>query len=126
MKASEIVPPMLERIGHTASLKLRMLLRKWYENRRNVEAFEHTMLELLSNPATTPDQMVMVSGLYADITKRMHEAAVTVNEHLIGERTPKVEPDPEPEPPCFFCGCTEPTVKPTNGDWPYCPNCKGV
>lgn len=124
MKASEIVPPMLERIGQTAPLKLRMLLKKWYANRRNVETFETTMLELLSNPATTPDQMVMVSGLYADITRRMHEAAVTVNEHLINEHKPKVEP--EPEPPCPFCGCTEPSVKPTNGDWPYCPNCKGV
>jgi hypothetical protein len=117
MKASEVRPAMFNLGG--LPIKKRFLIQRWEKIIKNTKHMEETMLTLMSNPETTPMQMVQVAKLYASVTKQLHEHAIKIDEYLITESKPK-------DSACGFCGSTEPFVVEYEGEYPHCPNCKGV
>jgi hypothetical protein len=46
---------------------------------------EETLLLLMSNPDTTPEQLQQVAEAYANVTKLLHEHAVKVDESIYNE-----------------------------------------
>jgi len=118
MKASEI-KPQGGLHGNYMSFQRKILMRKWNAILENVKHMEETMLTLMSNPETTPEQMVQVAKLYSSMTKTLHEHATKIDENIYNETKPK-------ESTCGFCGSTEPFVVEYEGTYPHCPNCKGV
>lgn len=117
MKASEIRPTMFDLGG--LPIKKRFLIQRWEKIIKNTRHMEETLLKLMANYETTPEQMVQASKLYASVTKQLNDHAIKVNEYLVGESKPK-------ESACGFCGSTEPFVVEYEGSYPHCPNCKGV
>lgn len=73
MKASDIDPTSW-RFGDNKP-KTNMLMRKWDGIRRNARRMESMLIELMSNPATTPEQLAQASKLYASVTEQMHAHA---------------------------------------------------
>jgi len=80
MKASEIKPAgWLYGVG---KLKTMILMRKWEGIRKNVRKMENTMLELINNPETTQEQLVLASKLYINVTKQLHNHAQMVDDYI--------------------------------------------
>jgi predicted ATP-grasp superfamily ATP-dependent carboligase len=52
---------------------------------------EETLLLLMSNPDTTPEQLKQAAEAYANITKQLHEAAQKTDESIYNEGKPKKE-----------------------------------
>jgi hypothetical protein len=80
MKASE-TKPTAWRFG-MKNPKIFILMRKWEGIRKNVKHMEDTMLKLMSNPETTPEQLSMAAKLYADVTLKLNEAANMIDAYL--------------------------------------------
>jgi hypothetical protein len=80
MKASEVKPSSW-RFG-LSNPKLNILMREWEGIRKNVDSMEDTMLKLMQNPQTTPEQLSMAAKLYADVTLKLNEAANMVDAYL--------------------------------------------
>jgi hypothetical protein len=100
--------------------KTAMLMRKWDGIRRNVRNMENIMLELLSNPATTPDQLAMASKLYKNVTKQLDEHARVVDEFIYHG----IKPKPVVRT-CTFCGSSSEPIE-EGGSYPFCPDCKAT
>lgn len=80
MKASEIKPTgWLYGINKP---KTNMLMRKWEGIRRSTELMENTMLELINNPETTQEQLVLASKLYINVTKQLHNHAQMIDDYI--------------------------------------------
>ena len=62
--------------------KTAMLMRKWDGIRRNTRHMEETLLLLLSNPATTPEQLALAAQLYANVTRQLHDSANTIDDYI--------------------------------------------
>ena len=80
MKASEIKPT-----GWYYGLnkpKTLALMRKWEGIRKSAKLMEETMLELMNNPETTPEQLVMASKLYTNVTKQLHDHATIIDVYI--------------------------------------------
>jgi hypothetical protein len=80
MKASQVKPSSW-RFG-LSNPKINILMRKWENIRKNVDNMEDTMLKLMSNPQTTPEQLSMAAKLYADVTLKLNECAKAVDDYL--------------------------------------------
>ena len=117
MKASEI-KLQSGLYGNHLSFQRKILMRKWGAVLRNAKHMEETLLALMANPETTPEQLSHAAKLYASVTKTLQETANKLDENIYNEGKPKREP-------CIFCGSTEPLVE-NEGAYPYCPSCKGV
>ena len=117
MKVSEIKPAAW-RFG-APSLKLKVLMSRWEDVRKNVSHMEDTLLLLMQNPQTTPEQMAMAAKLYADVAQRLADCAKAIDAYLYQG----TKPEPK-KYACALCGSSETPIE--YGDYPYCPACKGV
>ena len=80
MKASDIDPTSW-RFGDNKP-KTDMLMRKWDGIRRNARRMESMLIELMGNPATTPEQLAQASKLYASVTQQLHAHAKIVDDYI--------------------------------------------
>jgi len=80
MKASEINPNSL--YYGINKPKSRGLERKWEGILKSVKLMENTMLELMNNPETTADQLVIASKLYTNVTKQLHDHAMMIDVYI--------------------------------------------
>ena len=80
MKASEVKPSSW-RFG-LSNPKINILMRGWEGIRKNVDNMEETLLKLMQNPQTTPEQLSMAAKLYADVTLKLNEAANKIDAYL--------------------------------------------
>jgi len=80
MKASEVKPSSW-RFG-LSNPKINILMRGWEGIRKNVDNMEETLLKLMQNPQTTPEQLVMAAKLYADVTLKLNEVANKIDAYL--------------------------------------------
>lgn len=55
------------------------LQRKWNEIIKTARHMEETLLLLMNNPETTPEQLVLASKLYANVTKQLHDHAMMID-----------------------------------------------
>lgn len=93
--------------------KINILMRKWNGIRKNVVHMEDTMLSLMQNPQTTPEQLSMAAKLYADVTLKLYEAANAIDDYLY-QRT---KPEPKRAVHMTSCAATK------TGNEEFC-NCK--
>jgi hypothetical protein len=59
--------------------KTGVLMRKWNDIRKNVRHMEETMLLLMNNPETTPEQLVLASKIYTNVTQQLHDHAMIID-----------------------------------------------
>ena len=97
MKASEVKPSSW-RFG-LSNPKINILMRKWEGVRKNVDNMEDTMLKLMQNPQTTPEQLSMAAKLYADVTLKLSEAANMIDAYLYHG----TKPEPLPTATATYC-----------------------
>ena len=93
--------------------KINILMRRWTGIRKNVENMENTMLLLMQNPQTTPEQMSMAAKLYADVAQRLADSAKAVDDYLYHG----IKPEPKPSVHMLSCGAAK------TGNEEFC-NCK--
>ena len=86
MKASDIDPTSW-RFGSNQS-KNNMLMRKWDGIRRNARRMENMLIELMCNPATTPEQLALASKLYANVTQQLQIHANVIDDYIYHGSTP--------------------------------------
>jgi len=87
MKASEIEP---NSWYHGLSKpKTRMFMRKWESILKNARLMEETLLTLMNNPETTPEQLVIASKLYTNVTKQLHDHATVIDVFIYHEQVAK-------------------------------------
>ena len=79
-KASEIDPKGW--LFGASKPKTAMLLRKWDGIRQNVRRMEGTLLLLMSNPATTPEQLALAAKMYSNMTQQLHDTAETIDDFI--------------------------------------------
>ncbi len=77
MKASEIEPNSW--MFGLNKPKTRMLMRKWGDIRKNVRLMEDSLPLLMNNPETTPEQLVLASKLYTNVTQQLHDHAQMID-----------------------------------------------
>ncbi len=77
MKASEINPNSWY-YGQNKPKTL-ALGRKWKEILKSAKLMEETLLELMNNPETTPEQLVLASKLYTNVTNQLHAHAMMID-----------------------------------------------
>ena len=77
MKASEIEPTSW--YYGLNKPKTRMFMRKWEGILKNVRLMEETLPLLMNNPETTPEQLVIASKLYTNVTKQLHDHAKMID-----------------------------------------------
>jgi len=77
MKASEIEPNSW--YYGLNKPKARALMRKWEGIKRNARRMEELLPLLMNNPETTPEQLVMASKLYTNVTKQLHDHATIID-----------------------------------------------
>jgi len=90
MKASEIEPQAWG-FGNRMTFHRGNLMRTWRNIQRDAKHMEETLLLLMSNPDTTPEQLKQAAEAYANITKQLHEAAQKTDESIYNEGKPKKE-----------------------------------
>jgi hypothetical protein len=78
MKASEINPSSWY-YGGLSKPRTTMLMRKWGNILKSAKLMEETLLELMNNTETTPEQLVMASKLYTNVTKQLHDHATMID-----------------------------------------------
>lgn len=117
MKTSEIKPTAWK--FALSNPKINILMRKWNGTRENVVHMEETLLKLMENPQSTPEQLAMAAKLYTSVTQKLTDCANAIDDYLYHGIKPESPPHQ-----CIFCGSTEPLVE-NEGAWPYCPECKG-
>jgi hypothetical protein len=77
MKASEMKPSSWEfGLRHP---KIHVLMRRWEGIRKNARQMEELLPLLMNNPQTTPEQLVMASKLYTNVTKQLHDHAMMID-----------------------------------------------
>jgi hypothetical protein len=77
MKASEINPnSWYYGMNKPKTLALN---RKWNDIRKSAKLMEDTLLELMNNPETTPEQLSMASKLYTNVTQQLHDHAMMID-----------------------------------------------
>jgi hypothetical protein len=118
MKVSE-TQPTAWKFG-APSLKLKVLMHRWEGTRKNVVSMEDTLLLLMQNPQTTPEQMSMAAKLYANVAQRLADSAKAVDDYLYHG----IKPEPK-KYACTLCGSSETPIE-EGGAYPHCPDCKGV
>lgn len=69
--------------------KTAMLMRKWDGIRRNARRMENMLIELMGNPATTPDQLAQAAKIYASVTRQLLECANAIDDHIYQRGKPK-------------------------------------
>ena len=77
MKASEIEPNSW--YYGLNKPKTRMFMLRWERIRKNVKLMEDTLPLLMNNPETTPEQLVMASKIYTNVTKQLHDHATMID-----------------------------------------------
>lgn len=87
MKTSEMQPTAWQYGFHNP--KINILMRKWEGIRKLVAHMEDTMLKLMSNPQTTPEQLSMAAKLYADTTQKLNDTANAIDAYLYRGEKPK-------------------------------------
>ena len=80
MKTKDIEPTSWDFALHNP--KAGILMRKWKDIKKNVAHMETTLLELMGNPRTTPEQLSMAAKLYADTIAQLHETVKKIDECL--------------------------------------------
>lgn len=77
MKASEINP----NSWYYGQNKPKTLAfqRKWSGILKSAKLMEETLLELMNNPETTSEQLVLASKLYTNVTKQLHDHATMID-----------------------------------------------
>ena len=110
MKTSEMQPASWAFGLHNP--KTNILMRKWNGIRKNAAHMEDTMLKLMQNPQTTPEQLAMAARLYADVTQKLVDAANAIDAYLYHDIKPK-----KPSVHMLSCDATK------TGDETLC-NCK--
>lgn len=53
--------------------------RKWNGILKTARHMEETLLLLMNNPETTPEQLVLASKLYTNVTKQLHDHATMID-----------------------------------------------
>ena len=86
-KASEIDP--ISWSFGASKPKTAMLMRKWDGIRRNTRHMEETLLKLMGNPATTPEQLALAAKMYASVTQQLLDAANAIDDHIYRRGKPK-------------------------------------
>ena len=79
-KASEIDPTSW--LFGANKPKTVMLMRKWDGVRKNTRHMEEVLLTLMSNPATTPEQLALAAKMYASVTQLLQDCANKVDDHI--------------------------------------------
>lgn len=111
MKASEVKPSSWAfGLRHP---KINILMRRWEGTNKNVVSMENTMLLLMQNPQTTPEQMAMAAKLYADVAQRLADCAKSVDDYLYHG----IKPEPKQSVHMISCATTK------TGNEEFC-NCK--
>ena len=77
MKASEIEPTSWH-YGLNKP-KTRAFQRKWESIKRNARRMEALLPLLMNNPEITPEQLVMASKAYTNVTKQLHDHAMMID-----------------------------------------------
>ena len=111
MKASEIDPTSWQ--YGLRNPKVNILMRRWKGISKNVEDMENTLLLLMQNPQTTPEQMSMAAKLYADVAQRLADSAKAVDDYLHQD----IKPEPKQRVHMLSCSTTKTGVE------EYC-NCR--
>ena len=93
--------------------KINILMRRWEGIRKNVGNMENTMLLLMQNPQTTPEQLSMAAKLYADVSQRLADCAKSVDDYLYHD----IKPEPKQSVHMMSCATTK------SGNEELC-NCK--
>jgi len=101
MKASQVKPSSW-RFG-LSNPRINILMRRWEGTRKNVDNMENTMLKLMQNPQTTPEQLSMAAKLYADVTLKLSEAANMIDDYLYHG----VKPEPKQSVHMMSCATTK-------------------
>ena len=78
-------------------------MRKWEGIRKNVDNMENTMLKLMQNPQTTPEQLSMAAKLYADVSQRLADCAKSVDDYLYHG----IKPEPKQSVHMMSCVTTK-------------------
>jgi hypothetical protein len=79
-KASEINPQGW--LLGASKPKTAMLMRKWDGLRRNARHMEELLLTLMSNPATTPEQLAQAAKIYASVTQQLLNFANEIDDSI--------------------------------------------
>jgi hypothetical protein len=111
MKASEIDPTSW-RFG-LSNPKINILMRRWKGISKNAENMENTLLLLMQNPQTTPEQMSMAEKLYANVAQRLADSAKAVDDYLYQG----IKPEPKQSVHMMSCAAA------ISGNEVFC-NCK--
>ena len=85
-KASEIDPTSW--LFGANKPKTAMLMHKWDGIRKNTRHMEEVLLTLMSNPATTPEQLAAAATLYVSVTQQLRDAANTIDDHIYQRGNP--------------------------------------
>ena len=67
MKASEI-KPQAGLHGNYMSFQRKILMRRWASVIKNAKHMEETLIVLMANPETTPEQLSQAAKVYASVT----------------------------------------------------------
>lgn len=85
MKASDITPTSF---GYGNKPKTVAILSKWNNIRKNIRRMEETLLELMKNPATTPEQLAQASKLYTSVTQQLYIHANVIDDYIYNGTKP--------------------------------------
>jgi hypothetical protein len=69
--------------------KTAMLMRKWDGIRKNTRHMEEVLLTLISNPATTPEQLAQAAKIYASVTQQLLACANEIDDYIYQRGKPK-------------------------------------
>ena len=69
--------------------KINILMRKWSGIRTNVVHMEDTLLKLMENPQSTPEQLAMAAKLYTSVTQKLTDCANAIDNYLYRGIKPK-------------------------------------
>ena len=86
-KASEIDPKGW--LFGANKLKTAMLMCKWDGIRSNTRRMEEALLLLMSNPATTPEQLALAGKIYASVTHQLLNCANEIDDYIYQRSKPK-------------------------------------
>lgn len=79
MKASDITPTSF---GYGNKPKTFAILSKWNNIRKNTRLMEESLLSLMNNPATTPEQLALASKMYANVTQQLQIHANVIDDYI--------------------------------------------
>lgn len=86
MKASDIKPNSW--LYGINKIKTTALMNKWGNIIKNTKHMEESLLSLMNNPATTPEQLALASKLYANVTQQLQIHANVIDDYIYHGITP--------------------------------------